>query len=108
MALRILLIVFILIVLSPLVFFIIQMIRKTNKVDQQLKSNKPNLTKEEMLELRAKEKEQKAKEKEELRASMAAKKAEWKEEDLAFDTRQKEIVAEAKAKLEESLKHFKN
>ena len=108
MALRILLIVFILIVLSPLVFFIIQMIRKTNKVDQQLKSNKPNLTKEEMLELRTKEKEQKAKEKEELRASMAAKKAEWKEEDLAFDTRQKEIVAEAKAKLEESLKHFKN
>lgn len=108
MALRILLIVFILIVLSPLVFFIIQMIRKTNKVDQQLKSNKPNLTKEEILELRAKEKEQKAKEKEELRASMAAKKAEWKEEDLAFDTRQKEIVAEAKAKLEESLKHFKN
>jgi len=108
MALRILLIVFILIVLSPLVFFIIQMIRKTNKVDQQLKSNKPNLTKEEMLELRAKEKEQKAKEKEELRASMAAKKAEWKEEDLAFDTRQKEIVAEAKAKLDESLKHFKN
>ncbi|MBQ3001530.1 MAG: ABC transporter permease subunit [Bacilli bacterium] len=39
---------------------------------------------------------------------MAAKKAEWKEEDLAFDTRQKEIVAEAKAKLDESLKHFKN
>ena len=108
MVLRILLIVFILIVLSPLVFFIIQMIRKTNKVDQQLKSNKQNLTKEEMLELRAKEKEQKAKEKEELRASMAAKKAEWKEEDLAFDTRQKEIVAEAKAKLDESLKHFKH